>query len=244
MKKGKLSDVSILRQPYGYDYLQRYTTFACGGEKERIALENRLEWLSSDPLKAEMILWEMEKCRKYEDYIELLDTYGNYLTTANHQQRVDAVSAKLYKGTAGKLASDFTYPDRDGKLVSLSDFRGKVVVVDVWATWCGPCRAEIPHLLKLEKEMRGKDVVFIGVSVDEQKDYKKWLEALEQEGLEGIQLFANGKNKQGRDKIMNDYKIKGIPRFMVFDKKGKVVTINSPRPSSPELKSLLQKLLK
>ena len=92
--------------------------------------------------------------------------------------------------------------------------------------------------------MRGKDVVFIGVSVDEQKDYKKWLEALEQEGLEGIQLFANGENKQGRDKIMNDYKIKGIPRFMVFNKKGKVVTINSPRPSSPELKSLLQKLLK
>ena len=90
-----------------------------------------------------------------------MDTYGNYLTTANHQQRVDDVSAKLYKGTAGKLASDFTYPDRDGKLVSLSDFRGKVVVVDVWATWCGPCRAEIPHLLKLEKEMRGKDVVFI-----------------------------------------------------------------------------------
>ena len=59
VKKGKLSDVSILRQPYGYDYLQRYTTFACGGEKERIALENRLEWLSSDPLKAEMILCQI-----------------------------------------------------------------------------------------------------------------------------------------------------------------------------------------
>lgn len=105
MEKGKLSDASILRQPYGYDYLQRYTTFACGGEKERIALEDRLEWLSSDPLKAEMILWEMEKCRKYEDYIKLLDIYGNYLTTVNHQQRLDAVSAKLYKGAAGKLAS-------------------------------------------------------------------------------------------------------------------------------------------
>ena len=117
-------------------------------------------------------------------------------------------------------------------------------MVDVWATWCGPCRAEIPYLVKLEKEMEGKDVVFIGVSVDEQKDHKKWLEVLEKEGLEGVQLFTNGRDKNGRDKIMKDYKIKGIPRFMVFDKKGNVVTINSPRPSNPELRKLLERELR
>ncbi len=136
------------------------------------------------------------------------------------------------------MAADFTYPDRNGKLVSLSDFRGKVVLVDVWATWCGPCRAEIPHLVKLEKEMEGKDVVFIGVSIDQKKDHRKWLEVLEQEGLSGVQLFA-GVSPQ----IMKDYKFTTIPRFMVFDREGKVVTTNSPRPSSPELKKLLEKLL-
>ena len=83
-------------------------------------------------------------------------------------------------------------------------------------------------------------MVFIGVSVDEQKDHKKWLEVLEKEGLEGVQLFANGRDRNGRDKIMKDYKIKGIPRFMVFDKKGNVVTIDSPRPSNPELRKLLE----
>jgi len=242
--KNKLSDASILEQPYGYDYLQRYTTFACGGDKVSIPLEERLTWLSCDLLKAEIVLWRMENCRKYEDYMKMLNTYRDYFTTSDHQKRLDAVSAKLYKGITGEKASDFTYPDSKGKMVSLSDYRGKVVVVDVWATWCGPCRAEIPYLVKLEKEMEGKDVVFIGVSVDEQKDHKKWLEALEKEGLEGVQLFANGKDKNGRDKIMKDYKIKGIPRFMVFDKKGNVVTINSPRPSNPELRRLLERELR
>ena len=175
-----------MEQPYGYDYLQRYTTFACGGDKASIPLEERLTWLSCNLLKAEIVLWRMENCRKYEDYMKMLNTYGDYFTTSNHQKRLDAVSAKLYKGITGEKASDFTYPDNKGKMVSLSDFRGKVVVVDVWATWCGPCRAEIPYLVKLEKEMEGKDVVFIGVSVDEQKDHKKWLEVLEKEGLEGV----------------------------------------------------------
>lgn len=240
VEKGKLSDASLLKQPYGYDFLLRYTTFACGGFQAKISLEQRLEWLPDDLLKAEVILWQMEHSRKYEDYIALANKYADYLTTDNHHKRMEAVSAKLYKGTAGTPAADFTCPDRNGKMVSLSDFRGKVVVVDVWATWCGPCRQEIPHLVKLEKEMEGKDVVFIGVSVDEKKDYQKWLDVLEKEGLGGVQLFADGWGK----KITNDYKITGIPRFMVFDKKGNVVATKAPRPSSPALKALLEKELK
>ena len=82
--------------------------------------------------------------------------------------------------------------------------------------------------------MRGKDVVFYRVSVDEKKDHQAWLDVLDKEGLEGIQLFASGWSR-----IVKDYKIKGIPRFMVFDRQGKVVTIDSPRPSDPRLKALL-----
>lgn len=237
--KAKLADASVLRQPYGYDYLQRYTTFALAGERAKATLADRLERLPNDLLKAEMVLWYAERCKTYEEYMNIVQKYAAYLTTANHRQRMDGVSAKLYKGTKGEEAANFTYPDRNGKQVSLSDFRGKVVLVDVWATWCGPCRAEVPHLVKLEKEMEGKDVVFIGVSVDEKKDHQKWLDVLDQEGMHGIQLFASGWSK-----ICQDYKIKGIPRFMVFDRAGNVVSIDSPRPSNPELKKLLEKTLK
>lgn len=238
VSRDKLTDASVLEQPYGYDYLQRYTTFALAKEGEKDNLSNRLKWLSDDLLKAEIVLWYAERCRTYENYQKILGEYGSFLTTENHRERMNAVSARLYQGKKGEMAADFTYPDRNGKLVSLSDFRGKVVLVDVWATWCGPCRAEIPHLVKLEKEMEGKDVVFIGVSIDQKKDHRKWLEVLEQEGLSGVQLFA-GVSPQ----IMKDYKFTTIPRFMVFDREGKVVSTNSPRPSNPELKKLLEKLL-
>ena len=237
VSEDKLSDASILEQPYGYDYLQRYTTFALGGDRVKMTLPERLEWLPDGALKAEIILWYAECCKTYDEYMAIVREYGDYLTTANHRERMNAVSAKLYRGNQGEKAADFTYPDRDGKMVSLSDFHGKVVVVDVWATWCGPCRKEVPYLVKLEKE--GKDVVFIGVSVDEKKDHQKWLDVLDQEGLAGVQLFAGGWGQ-----IVKDYKIKGIPRFMVFDQEGKVVTINAPRPSDLDLKKLLLKLLK
>ena len=237
--KDKLSDASILQQPYGYDYLLRYTDFALKGEQAEATLENRLKWLPDDLLKAEIILWQAERCRNYDQYIRIVRQYADFLTTENHQKRMEAVSAKLYKGIEGKEAADFSYPDRSGKIVSLSDFRGKVVLVDVWATWCGPCRAEVPYLVKLEKEMEGTDVVFIGVSLDEKKDWQKWITVLDKEGMTGIQLFANGWSQ-----IVKEYKIKGIPRFMVFDRNGNVVTIHAPRPSDPALKKLLEKVLK
>ena len=109
----------------------------------------------------------------------------------------------------------------------------------MWATWCGPCRGEIPHLKKLEQEMHGTDVVFLGVSVDETKDKQKWLDFIKKEELGGVQVHASGWSK-----IAQDYKIKGIPRFMVFDKQGRVVSVDAPRPSSPELKEILEKELK
>ena len=124
--------------------------------------------------------------------------------------------------------------------MSLSDFKGKVVVVDVWATWCGPCKAEIPHLKKLEKEFEGRDdIVFLGVSVDKAKDKDKWLKMIDEQQMAGIHLFADGFSQ-----IAESYQITGIPRFMVFDKQGNIVSTNAPRPSNPQLKTLLLNELK
>ena len=125
--------------------------------------------------------------------------------------------------------------------MALSDFRGKVVYVDVWATWCGPCNAEIPHLIKLEEAYHNNpNIVFMSVSVDKQKDFEKWKQMLKDKGMGGVQLFSGDRS----DEIMKPYKITGIPRFMLFDKDGRVVDADAPRPSSGEIKALLDATLK
>ena len=138
----------------------------------------------------------------------------------------------------GEAAIDFTYPDKDGNDVALSDFVGSVVYVDVWATWCGPCRAEMPFLHDLEAEYSDKNVTFIGVSVDVEKNRQVWLDMMEEKDMKGVQIFADGWSQ-----ITKDYAINGIPRFMLFDTEGNVSNLNADRPSSDDIRPALDALL-
>ena len=133
----------------------------------------------------------------------------------------------------GEPAIDFNYPDIEGNEFSLSSFKGDLVYVDVWATWCGPCKAEIPSLQKLESDYHGKDITFMSVSVDTDKE--AWQKMVAEKELGGVQLWADGWSK-----ITNDYAIFGIPRFMLFDSEGNVISTNAPRPSSDDIRELLE----
>ena len=133
----------------------------------------------------------------------------------------------------GEPAIDFNYPDIEGNEFSLSSFKGNLVYVDVWATWCGPCKAEIPSLQKLESDYHGKDITFMSVSVDTDKE--AWQKMVAEKELGGVQLWADGWSK-----ITKDYAIFGIPRFMLFDSEGNVISTNAPRPSSDEIRELLE----
>ena len=133
----------------------------------------------------------------------------------------------------GEPAIDFNYPNIEGNKISLTSFKGKLVYVDVWATWCGPCKAEIPSLQKLETDYHGKDITFMSVSVDTDKE--AWEKMVAEKELGGVQLWADGWSK-----ITKDYAIFGIPRFMLFDSEGNVISTNAPRPSSDEIRELLE----
>ncbi|MFD2036671.1 TlpA family protein disulfide reductase [Belliella marina] len=148
---------------------------------------------------------------------------------------------KLSQSQKGQKGYDFTYKDPNGKEVSFSSLKGKIVYLDVWATWCGPCIQQIPHLKKLEEEFHGQDIVFLSVSIDEQKDHEKWKKFIEEKELGGVQLFADGAWKSG---LVQNYEIKGIPRFMLFDKDGMIISTDAMRPSESALKIQLTELLK
>lgn len=138
----------------------------------------------------------------------------------------------------GSPAPGWTYTDLNGKKVSLSDFKGKYVYVDVWASWCGPCRRENPYLKKIEHEFEGKNVVFISLSIDEKED--AWRKAVASDNVGGIQVWS----PQGwRSSIVRDYEINGIPRYILIDPKGKLISSNAERPSGG-IRQQLQQLLK
>ena len=238
VSKDKFCTDDVMAYPYGVRLIYCYSSFAFRQTGKEYSLDNQLAFLNNDRLKGELVL-SSSRLKSYDQYLDMMNKYGKYFITSSQKKRAEAIGTVLYDTKAGGTAADFTYPDVNGKEVSLSDFKGKVVLVDVWATWCGPCRGEIPHLKKLEEEMYGTDVVFIGVSVDEAKDKQKWLDFVEKEELKGVQLLASGWSK-----ITKDYKITGIPRFMVFDRKGNVVTVDAPRPSDPALKKMLEEELK
>jgi len=133
----------------------------------------------------------------------------------------------------GEPAIDFTYTDKEGNKFSLTSFKGNLVYVDVWATWCGPCKAEIPSLQQLEADYHDKNITFMSVSVDTDKE--AWVKMVTEQELGGVQLWADGWSE-----ITKDYAIFGIPRFMLFDANGNVISTDSPRPSSSEIRELLE----
>ena len=133
------------------------------------------------------------------------------------------------------LSDNAAYFDIEGNAVNLGDLKGKYLYVDVWATWCGPCRQEIPHLKKLEAQFHGKNIHFVSISLDARR--KDWVAMVEKEQLGGIQLIG-GPEAQ----IALDYKITGIPRFLLFDPEGKLIDNNMTRPSDPETAKTLEKL--
>ncbi len=140
----------------------------------------------------------------------------------------------------GKEAPGFAYPNVEGDTISLEELEGKLVYIDVWATWCGPCKKEIPHLKELEKAFDEEQVAFVSVSLDRKKVKGRWKRMVENKEIGGHQLFANGEAFDS--KIAKDYLINSIPRFILIGPQGKIIDPNAERPSGDakkELKTLL-----
>ena len=148
------------------------------------------------------------------------------------------------KKVASKLnntaSASFDYENHKGGKTKLEDLRGKYVYIDVWATWCGPCRAEIPFLKKVEEKYHGKNIEFVSISVDVDKDREKWVNFVKEKELGGMQLFAD---KNWNSEFMKSYNINSIPRFILLDPKGNIVESDAKRPSDPGLVEQFDKLL-
>lgn len=146
--------------------------------------------------------------------------------------------AMLMKFAKGKPSPTFeNYENFEGGTTSLADLKGSYVYIDVWATWCGPCKQQIPYLKKIEEEYEGKNITFVSISTDRQNKYNAWRQMIENQQMGGVQLFA------GTDYAFQQaYQINSIPRFLLIDPEGNIVSADAPRPSDPRLKELFSSL--
>ncbi len=197
-----------------------------------------LSRIQNDTLKGDFALSTAKSIQNFDIYNTLKDSISQYILTDFQKKTETDISTAIAGFKIGARGYEFKLEDASGKQISFSNLQGKIVLIDVWATWCVPCMAEIPHLKKLEEEMKGKNIAIVSISVDELKDKEKWKTMVEEKHLGGIQLFANGQKD-----FTDYYRITGIPRFMLFDKQGKIITIDAPRPSSSELKALIERYL-
>ncbi len=167
---------------------------------------------------------------------EVYNALGKDVKTSSSALAIKSKIDIMKKVAIGQPAPDFTLDTPEGTPMSLSSLKGKVVLIDFWASWCGPCRRENPHMVELYKELSPKGVEFFGVSLDE--DREKWLKAIEDDGL----IWKHVSDLKGWNSAASKlYGVNGIPCTYLIDQNGVIV---ATKVFGDELKAEIEKLLK
>lgn len=237
------SPVLIVDHPYSTE-IQGVGQIVCDELRHQRNLESQLQYL-----------YESYKCAAVAKMaVDLL--LGQYVTTFNYEKNYTDGLLKLGKVT-DKFQLDQKYlmmfrqkaasisgagfpdgvvlTDADGRAQDFAQFRGKYVVVDLWASWCVPCCREVPYLQKLETEMKDKDIAFLSISVD--NTTAPWLQRMSELNMHGNQWIST------ETKLCESLNVNGIPMFLIYDKYGHLLRYDAPRPSDPRLKEILDLLI-
>ncbi|MDH0675369.1 MULTISPECIES: TlpA family protein disulfide reductase [Empedobacter] len=171
-------------------------------------------------------------CNKSEQKIEESAEIEKIDSVAKKESPESEIPKELIK------APDFSLADINGKRFDLSDFKGKYVYMDIWATWCGPCKVQIPFMKELEKQFHDAPIHFVSVSLDKLEDKPIWEKMVRENQMSGVQLFAGREDNFGFD-----YKIEYIPTFIILDKEGNIMIDRAPAPMDYQTGGINQQLV-
>lgn len=160
------------------------------------------------------------------DYPEIFSLYNGLspkVKASEPAQKFATMLPKLKSVALGATAPEFTEADTAGTMVNLSSFRGKYVLIDFWASWCGPCRAENPNVVKAYNRYKNKKFTIVGVSLDRPGAKANWLAAIKKDGLAWTQLSDL---KFWNSQTAGLYAVRAIPQNFLLDPKGKIIAKN------------------
>jgi peroxiredoxin len=160
------------------------------------------------------------------DYVDLKPLYDALTPAVKSTDAGKALGERMPKLKAvalGAVAPEFAEADTSGKVINLSSFRGQYVLIDFWASWCGPCRRENPNVVKAYNHYKGQKFTILGVSLDKPNAKDKWLAAIHKDGLTWTHVSDL---KFWDSKAAGLYAVRGIPQNFLLDPNGKIIAKN------------------
>lgn len=204
-------------------YAQTLLSVPMGSGKQSWYFDNLLDSIPTGTVAHSMALGgivaaaEAKKSPLFPAYAkQFMSLYGLQLP----RQAAD-LSKRVQKATrfsVGAKAPDFSQETPDGELLKLSDLRGKYVLLDFWASWCGPCRRENPNVVKLYNQYKDAGFTILGVSLDRNRE--RWLKAIDDDGLDWHHVSDL---KGWQNEVAQMYEVRGIPRTLLLDPEGKII---------------------
>lgn len=180
----------------------------------------------------------MDRFLGHFDYVKEFETGEKRLEALTEKYQLPDSYLKTFRSRVatmpGAKLPQVTLKDADGNEVSLDRFAGKYIYIDLWASWCGPCVKEVPHLQKLEEELKDAPIAFVSISTDtDTKPWKAKMEALKMHGNQYIDTAGE---------LADKLNVRGIPHFLLYGPDGKLIKYSMTRPSDPKTAEFLKSL--